>query len=1679
MPPASRRQSRLCAHFPTIAGSDGNDVLAGTAAADVIAGNAGNDQLDGLGGDDFLRGHGGDDILNGGAGLDRLYGGDGADILNGGDDADWLSGGAGRDTVSAGAGDDIVLDTYGSDVILGGTGNDEINVSFSIGPGWMPGSIDAGDGNDVVTLLEGSDLAYLVDLGAGDDHIYVKYPVSLLLGPGRDTISYQAFNRLSGTLILTDFTPGDGGDVFDLRTCLYQSLQYGGGNFLLDQGHDPFAMGYAELRQVGNDVELRFYPDGINDDDIYVVTPIARFVGMSLAQLTADNFGGYDPHAVPNRVTVIEQDLTIAAGQIVDAVNVTPFQVFLTDFYSSHFLFRNQGPADFVNHGTITSRMTEAGFSPLAGIVVQYGGSTGGSFVNAADGSFIVASEWVDQSGDIAFGRTYGLYAAAQSVLFRNDGHFEVSAASGSATGLLAGFDVFNNYPIVNNGTFVVDSAYDAIGFEVGFTAPFTNSGSIAVSAGEFAIGVYLVNYSGDLFTNTGSITVTTSPNSPFNSIGVLATHGIIPGTYANSGSITADIAFLSDDSDYPTPDNHDTLNNSGQIHGDIVMGYGNDVVNNSGVVSGYTDLGYGFDVYDGGAGLHSGIVDGGANDDMILGGRGDEILLGGAGRDRLYGAAGDDLLLGGREFDALDGGDGFDIISYVDAWKGVAVDFIQGMANGNGIDRFRNVEGVIGSAYADTLTGAGGDDYLEGAGGNDAIAGGGGADILLGDTGDDMLTGGAGADIFTVSAGDGADVVTDFNPLEDLLEIHGFATATEIRQVGADTLVILAPNQSVLLRNVQASSLAGGQLDFDPLPLGPPPAPVPASLGTQIAEEGFFLYAGETARIVDPGAVSMPSGLFLRHTGVNLYTDEPGEVSATIAGALILDVAASEGIAKGFYAPFEVTVLASGTVDVLTSGAVSAVGVYGGSLLNAGHVRIISTNSGAPALDDYDIAFTRPELAESSAVGLFSEAGNVFINTGTLEVSSGLISSGVLSYNNNDDAGFWNSGDILVAGGLASMGVLFQGQGHPAVQQRPTFVNSGDIVVTDATALADSVGLAISFVVAGGGGTGASFWNSGLIQADYAIKWHAVLRPDTGGPANFYNSGELRGLVDLSVGNESFYNRGLITGRIELRAGNDLFDGRGGTQAAGVFGGAGNDSLLGGSGADLIDGGADDDLIAGGGGGDMLTGGAGNDIFHVEAGFGADTITDFTAGTGQDSIRVSGYANYQSVQQQGADTLVTFSATDTILLRNVVAASLTALDFILSAAPLAAANIPAAPAQPVSLGFTIDFAPPPQFAPPQPVTLVGTPGVDTLTGGEGNDMLNGLGGADRMIGKAGNDTYFADHAGDEAVELAAEGRDIVYANVNYGLHAGSPCRGAVGGVAWRHRSPAIVGERARQRDLRQCRRQRPEGRRRRGPFARRLRRRHLLRHQRRRDDLRICAARAATSSIPASATAWRGAAMSRSSRPSPWPAPTRSNFQGTNCDQEIYGNAGANVLRGGGGTDLLLGGFGDDIYYVTDGREIDLRICRPRPRHHLCQPEPWAGGRHPRGDPLRDLALSGTEPLQLSGQRARQRNLRQCRRQYPARRRRHRPPARRLRRRRILCHRRPRDHLRIWRPGPRHHLHQPQPHAGGRKPCRDPLGDLARPAPTRSISAATRSTITSSAMPARTSSTAAAAPTI
>lgn len=65
---------------------------------------------------------------------------------------------------------------------------------------------------------------------------------------------------------------------------------------------------------------------------------------------------------------------------------------------------------------------------------------------------------------------------------------------------------------------------------------------------------------------------------------------------------------------------------------------------------------------------------------------------------------------------------------------------------------------------------------------------------------------------------------------------------------------------------------------------------------------------------------------------------------------------------------------------------------------------------------------------------------------------------------------------------------------------------------------------------------------------------------------------------------------------------------------------------------------------------------------------------------------------------------------------------------------------------------------------------LYGGDGNDTLMSGAGDDSLDGGTGVDTIMGGEGNDTYFVDAVGDQLVESAAAGIDLVQSFINYTL---------------------------------------------------------------------------------------------------------------------------------------------------------------------------------------------------------------------------------------------------------------------------------------------------------------------
>jgi Ca2+-binding RTX toxin-like protein len=144
-------------------------------------------------------------------------------------------------------------------------------------------------------------------------------------------------------------------------------------------------------------------------------------------------------------------------------------------------------------------------------------------------------------------------------------------------------------------------------------------------------------------------------------------------------------------------------------------------------------------------------------NADQFLAGAqaGNDSVTGTSGSELLMGYGGADTLNGGDGNDSLDGGTGFDIASYAGAGGAISAN-LGGSASASGADGddvLSGIEGLIGSAFADTLTGNTSANRIEGRAGNDTINGGAGADTMLG---------GDGSDQYTVD--NASDVVTETN---------------------------------------------------------------------------------------------------------------------------------------------------------------------------------------------------------------------------------------------------------------------------------------------------------------------------------------------------------------------------------------------------------------------------------------------------------------------------------------------------------------------------------------------------------------------------------------------------------------------------------------------------------------------------------------------------------------------------------------------------------------------------------------------------------------------------------------------------------------------------------------------------------------------------------------------------
>ncbi len=209
------------------------------------------------------------------------------------------------------------------------------------------------------------------------------------------------------------------------------------------------------------------------------------------------------------------------------------------------------------------------------------------------------------------------------------------------------------------------------------------------------------------------------------------------------------------------------------------------------------------------------------AGNDVLIGSGDVDTLVGEEGNDTIYGNDGTDYLYGGAGTDSLNGGNGFDYALYSFASTSVIADLefrSQNTGEATG-DSYTGIEGLVGSAFADSLRGDAGNNYLWGAEGNDALYGRNGNDVLIGGLGNDQLIGGSGNDTFIFSARNGKDTIFDMqggNGAGDVIQLStalGVSSYASVQarasQVGADTVITFDNNTSLTILNTQPFALA------------------------------------------------------------------------------------------------------------------------------------------------------------------------------------------------------------------------------------------------------------------------------------------------------------------------------------------------------------------------------------------------------------------------------------------------------------------------------------------------------------------------------------------------------------------------------------------------------------------------------------------------------------------------------------------------------------------------------------------------------------------------------------------------------------------------------------------------------------------------------------------------------
>jgi VCBS repeat-containing protein len=308
-----------------IIGTNDSETITGTVGSDTITALAGEDNVFGLGGADHIDGGDGGDFLDGGADNDTILGGNDDDFEFGGDGNDDLSGDAGNDALAGELGNDQLSGGLGNDSLEGGDGNDTLvggDGDDFLSGGLGTNVLTAGSGQDQI-VADSTDGAQTIDGGDGNDtirHYYRSSASTITTGAGRDTIEIAHADVGTAAIVVTDFTAGAGGDMFQLSGDDGSLLSLLSG---WDGSSNPFVSGFLRLHQDGADTWLQWDRDGAAGGEDWET--LAVFQDTDADDFTEANFvPGYDPGGsapVGQTITGTEESETLNGTIGADTIN--------------------------------------------------------------------------------------------------------------------------------------------------------------------------------------------------------------------------------------------------------------------------------------------------------------------------------------------------------------------------------------------------------------------------------------------------------------------------------------------------------------------------------------------------------------------------------------------------------------------------------------------------------------------------------------------------------------------------------------------------------------------------------------------------------------------------------------------------------------------------------------------------------------------------------------------------------------------------------------------------------------------------------------------------------------------------------------------------------------------------------------------------------------------------------------------------------------------------------------------------------------------------------------------------------------------------------------------------------------------------------------------------------------